>query len=445
MSRISLSAPDAKFKSQGRVSFARSSIICLRLAVLFIVLFCLFSCRQKHAVKVTPQMDIGEEFWIRVLLFDDVSELKLRIDSSFSILQSETAAASQRFIRLNSAADVYLTDGKITIGEKTFNINQLTILPDSPHIFNLNGSDYRGKLTLLINADGKSFDAVNSVPIEAYLAGVIGAEMPDYWEPAALQAQAIAARTYCLYIKRRFGSARAWDVTKTQANQVYLGFAAESKQVWDAIDKTKGQVLICNYPDGSKDIFCSYYSSMCGGHTEDSQNVFGGEKLEPLSGVRCPYCQYVARPSSFFWPVVRFDKETVSKKLIERYPTLKKLERIKDLVVERQSDYKINTDNQQSLMSRLTFIKLVGSSGKSDYIRAEDLRITIDPTGNRVKSTICKIKSTGEKWAFLAGRGWGHGVGMCQCGAQAMARIEGKTAFEILSYYYPGSEIDYVY
>lgn len=390
-------------------------------------------------------MDIGEEFWIRVLLLDDAKELKLRIGSCFSILQPETDGSKQRFIPLNPATDVHLTAGKITIGEKTFNGNQLIIVPDSPHIFNLNGSDYRGKLTLLINADGKSFDAVNPVPLEPYLAGVIGAEMPDYWEPAALQAQAIAARTYCLYIKRRFGSARTWDVTKTQANQVYLGVAAESGKVWQAIDKTKGEVLVCTYPDGTKAIFPSYYSSMCGGHTEDSQNVFGGEQIEPLSGVRCPYCQYVARPKSFFWPMVSFDKSAVSKKLIERYPTLKKLGQIEELAVERQSDYKIDTDNQQSILSRLTFIKLVGSSGKSDYIRAEDLRMTIDPTGNRIKSTICKIKSTGEKWAFLAGRGWGHGVGLCQCGAQAMARMEGKTAYEILLYYYPGCEIDYVY
>jgi len=390
-------------------------------------------------------MDIGEEFRIRVLLADDVNELKLKIDTAFSILSSDAAKRQERVAPLTSAADIHLTDGKITIGKKSFDGNQLTITPDSPHIFNLNGSDYRGKLTLLINADGKSLDAINPVPLEAYLAGVIGAEMPDYWEPAALEAQAIAARTYCLYMKRHFGSTRSWDVTKTQANQVYLGVAAESKQVWQAIDKTKGEVLVCTYPGGSKEIFPSYYSSMCGGHTEDSQNVFGGEQIEPLSGVRCPYCQYVARPSSFFWPVVRFDKKSISKKLIARYPTLKKLGQIKELVVERKSDYKIETDNQQSILSRLTFIKLVGSNGKSDYIRAEDLRMTIDPSGKRVKSTICKIKSAGEKWAFLAGRGWGHGVGLCQCGAQAMARMEGKTAFEILLYYYPGSEIDYVY
>jgi stage II sporulation protein D len=85
-------------------------------------------------------------------------------------------------------------------------------------------------------------------------------------------------------------------------------------------------------------------------------------------------------------------------------------------------------------------VKLTGSNGKSDLLRAEDFRLTIDPTGRKFKSTICQIANLGGKWAFLSGRGWGHGVGMCQCGAQAMAR-RGRTARQILSHYYPGSRI----
>ena len=92
----------------------------------------------------------------------------------------------------------------------------------------------------------------------------------------------------------------------------------------------------------------------------------------------------------------------------------------------------------------MTLVKLVGSSGKSDFLRAEDFRLTIDPTGNKIKSTICQIINEGDKWEFLAGRGYGHGVGMCQCGAQAMAR-EGNTAEQILSHYYYGSKIVRVY
>ncbi len=69
---------------------------------------------------------------------------------------------------------------------------------------------------------------------------------------------------------------------------------------------------------------------------------------------------------------------------------------------------------------------------------------SIDPTGRKLKSTICSIINMGDKWAFLSGRGYGHGVGMCQCGAQGMAR-QGKTAEQILFHYYPGSKIVRVY
>jgi len=98
-------------------------------------------------------------------------------------------------------------------------------------------------LKLILNPEGKYYDAINIVPLETYLVGVIGAEMPNYWEPEALNAQAIAARTYCFYIKKRFGVNRGWDVSKTQSNQVYLGISAESDEIWDAVNKTQGRII----------------------------------------------------------------------------------------------------------------------------------------------------------------------------------------------------------
>ena len=255
--------------------------------------------------------------------------------------------------------------------------------------------------------------------------------MPDYWEMEALQAQAIAARTYCFYIQKRFGANRNWDVRQTAAHQVYRGVSAESAQVWQAVTQTKGQVLVCRQPDGTEDIFPAYYSSTCGGHTENSENVFG-DSFPPLAGVACPYCQNVAKPKFFFWPMIQFDKGYVVKKLLQKYPALKRLGDITSISIADQSDH--------GEFSRLTKIKLSGSTGKSDFIRAEDLRLTIDPTGWKLRSTICQIMEIRDKWAFLSGRGWGHGVGMCQCGAEGMAR-EGKTTEQILSHYYPGSRI----
>ncbi len=100
---------------------------------------------------------------------------------------------------------------------------EVVLSPEQPCIFGLNGLKYRGWLKLVVNREGQSFDAINLVPLEPYLAGVVGEEMPDYWEPEALRAQAIAARTYCLYTKNRFGTNRSYDVSRTQSSQVYGG------------------------------------------------------------------------------------------------------------------------------------------------------------------------------------------------------------------------------
>lgn len=392
-------------------------------------------CRESELVRPTPQMGAAKRFWVRVLLLDEVGDCRLRVGSGFRVINGQTQRTEAWFGQTSAPVNIEILGGRVVVGGQVVGGGEVIILPDKPHIFELNGSRYRGKLKLVISADRSSFDAINLVPLEPYLAGVIGAEMPYYWEPAALQAQAIAARTYCLYIKKRFGGGRNWDVKPTVAHQVYLGVSAETAQVWDAVYKTFGEVLVCNRPDGSEGIFPAYYSSTCGGYTENSKYVFG-DSFASLVGVRCPYCKYVAKRSFFFWPVAEFDKAGVTRKLLRRYPKLKGLGEITNIIAARQSNY--------DGFSRLTSVKLLGSKGKSGFLRAEDLRLTIDPTGHKIRSTICQIKSRGNKWAFLSGRGYGHGVGMCQCGAQGMAR-KGKSARAILLYYYPGSKIVLLY
>ncbi len=398
-------------------------------------------CKPRQLFRPTPQMDIEQQFWVKVLLLDNVTDCTLKTTSSFSVINKQsdlqTAITQTRFNRLDQPIKVEISGDSIAIASQSFTGDELIVYPDVPHIFTLNDNDYRGKLVFRINPDGNTFDGINLVPLEPYLAGVVGAEMPDYWEPEALKAQAITARTYCLYIKNRFGNKRHWDVAKTQANQVYLGLKAESSQVWNAINKTYGQVLVCKMHQGNTrdELFPTYYSSICGGHTENSKHVFG-DSFEPLAGVACPYCKDVAKLGLFFWPMAQFDKTTVQTKLFQKYPTLRQLGEITNIMEVEKSDY--------GTFSRLTKVKLVGSTGKSDFLRAEDLRLTIDPTGRKIKSTICRIVEWDNKWAFLSGRGWGHGVGMCQCGAEGMAR-NGKTAREILHHYYPGSRIVRVY
>ena len=406
-------------------------VFSFNIGLLALYLLSFNGCKGRQIIRVTPQMNIESPFWVRVLLADNVEKCQLGVRSSFRVFNEEKGVSEGYFDGFSGGAEISVEEGLIVIGRQRFEAGKITILPDSPHVFRFSGDVYRGKLRLEVKADGQSFSVINVVPLEPYLAGVVGAEMPNYWEPSALESQAIAARTYCLYIKNRFGGGRSWDVSRSQSNQVYRGVGAESAQVWNAVNATFGQVLYSRYPNGREDLFPAYYSSTCGGHTEASVSVWG-ESFGPLVGVPCPYCEGVAKPKYFFWPMVGFDKATVASRLVAKYPKLKKLGEISDIVVSKESKY--------GSFSRLTRVKVAGSGGKSDFIRAEDLRMTLDPTGRKFRSTICEIIDMGDKWAFISGRGWGHGVGMCQCGAQGMARL-GRSSNEILSYYYPGSKV----
>jgi stage II sporulation protein D len=349
-----------------------------------------------------------------------------------SVLTTDT-----NFIERGQWISVGVVGNDFAIGGRRFTVSEMTISPDSPSTFVMDGNEFRGKLLLKCNFDRHSFEAINVVPLEPYL----GAEMPYRWEAEALKAQAIAARTYCLYNKKKFGFTRDWDVVRTQASQVYLGIRGESVSVWRAVNETSGEVLMCEQAGlpgagvSGEELFPAYYSSSCGGHTEDAKNVFG-DLFGPLRGVDCPYCRAVARPDVFFWPTVQFDRRAVTIALQRKYPQLNGLGEIANISVVKESNYPD--------FSRITMVNLTGTNGKNEFIRGEDLRLTIDPAGNRIRSVACKISVMENKVAFMAGRGFGHGVGMCQCGAQGMA-MQGKTAGEILSYYYPGSKLTKAY
>lgn len=409
------------------------------IAVLVFGLSILGGCKSRQYTTPTIQMDMDARFWVRVLLLDGVKSCAFKTISPFSVSKGppipQTQTARIRFDNVNVPVSIGLTNGRISVDGQSFMSREVILLPDDPYVFSLNGNDYRGNLKLIVNADGSAFDAINLVPPEPYLAGVVGAEMPDYWEAEALKVQAIAARTYCFYIKKRFGVNRNWDVKQTAASQVYRGLSAESTRVWKAVNQTRGKVLTCKHADANDDIFPAYYSSTCGGHTEDSVNVFG-DSFAPLTGVPCPHCEKVAAPKLFFWPMIRFHKAEVEAKLFGKYPALKNLGKIARIGPAGQSDYEE--------FSRLTRIEIVGSNGQSDFLRAEDFRLTVDSTGRKLKSSICKIMNWDNSWAFLSGRGWGHGVGMCQYGAEGMAR-NGDSTEEILAHYYPTSKIKSIY
>jgi stage II sporulation protein D len=125
---------------------------------------------------------------------------------------------------------------------------------------------------------------VHSIPLETYVRGVVGAEMPGSWPLAALEAQAVASRTYAL--TDHAGGAR-FDVYADTRSQMYLGTKAQTAQTNAAVEATAGQVVTY---DGQPAI--TYFFASSGGATESAQNAFPGTAPEPwLQGVPDPYDQ----------------------------------------------------------------------------------------------------------------------------------------------------------
>ena len=417
------------FEGRRLLTWARVVI----LAFLCAVSLSLPGCKRRDVTRETPQMNADAKYWIRVRLHRRQTQCRIKTSPSVTVAcgQSKPVTVSVP----EAGLSLGLKGQSITLGDQVFDANEICIGPDNPYVFQIDDQRYRGKLRVVVNPDADSFDLINEVPLEAYLAGVVGSEMPPYWEPEALKVQAVVARTYCLHIKTRFGKNRHWDVSRTQAHQMYRGIAAESAQVWEAVLGTSGQIVKTKDLDGHEVTFPTYYSSVCGGHTEDSKNVFG-DSYVALQGVPCDYCQHVAKLGQFYWPMAVYDKADISARLVERYKSLARIAPIVRIEPVAQTDYGEYT--------RLTRVKLIGQNGQSDTLRAEDLRLSIDSSGRIIKSTLCQLEDWDDQWAFLEGRGWGHGVGLCQCGAQWLAR-QGQSYEEILQYYYPESKQEQLY
>jgi stage II sporulation protein D len=371
-------------------------------------------------------MSESADSWMRVMLFYNRTECTISAPDGF-YLRDDSTGVEARFPDTSESMTVQAAENRIRIGGMLMD-GPVTLEPQDPFVFFLNGQGYRGNLVFSI-AEPNGLQIVNVLPLEAYLLGVVGAEMHSYWESQALQTQSIAARTYALYTKNRYGKERDWDVTANQANQVYRGLSAETATVRNAVEQTCGMVLACPTEQGKLGIFPSYYSSSCGGHTEDSLPVFG-ESFAALKAVQCPWCGKITKAQFRDWGPVEYSIEEIHRKLAERYPKLaEKLGKITAVQIVRTGS-----------LGRVTGVSLTGSNGKSDFVRGEDFRLSLDSSGMKLKSTIFSLKREGIVYVFYDGHGFGHGVGLCQTGAEYLAR-EGKTYSEILAWYYPGATI----
>ncbi|MBA3436595.1 MAG: SpoIID/LytB domain-containing protein [Thermoleophilaceae bacterium] len=150
-----------------------------------------------------------------------------------------------------------------------------------PAINGIDSGTYRGAMVLRPGAIG-GVTAINSLPIDTYLGGVVPGEMPSSWDYDALRAQAVAARTYALATRQR---GQVFDLYPDTRSQVYAGVSAETSRTNKAVADTARQVLTY---DG--DPVTTFYFSTSGGRTENVELSFLGAQPQPyLESVRDPY------------------------------------------------------------------------------------------------------------------------------------------------------------
>jgi len=293
-------------------------------------------------------------------------------------------------------------------------------------------ASYRGRVVFLPGDDGNIL-AVNYVDVESYLAGVLGRELYAGWHERTYEVQAIVARTFVLYQKSVADPARPYDVRDNQSAQVYGGFSAETQKSWRAVRATHGVVLAAG-PDGREKIFPAHYSACCGGVTNSVYVLYGpAVTTGPLAGgVVCTDCRACPR---YRWPAVSVPKSIIHRAVGKAYPAAR-LEGVRTVEVV------------ESMGSRPVWVRIVGTKGRALRIRAEDLRLALlrdgDASTHGLYSMNCRIRDAGEAIVFEEGRGFGHGVGLCQWGAEAKAEA-GMTVSQILSTYYPGAKLFQAY
>jgi len=279
---------------------------------------------------------------------------------------------------------------------------------------------YRGLLRFVPTENG-TVRVINVVPLEAYLAGVLANELYGTWHVEAYKAQAVAARTYTLVEYKRRGR-YDFDVYDSTRSQVYGGVGTETPTSWAAVVETWGIVAAYQGPDGKPVLLKTYYHSTCGGETAPAGTVFGGPTPPPLAGgVKCTFCR---KSSKYRWPDVVLLESEIGDAL--RRSGIAELERLGP--VQRIEVAETTAGG------RAARIRVVDAAGTSVLVRADYWRSLVG--AGKVPSTWFTVEDQPDRIVLRDGRGYGHGVGLCQWGAEFLA-AHGKTGEQILRYYYP--------
>ncbi len=318
--------------------------------------------------------------------------------------------AQGRVVGRTASAQITPGPGTLLLDGRDLGPGVITAQPLDGSPLALDGKVYRGSLRLGPLPAVPRLNVENDVALDDYLLGVLPREMPDRFGLEALKAQAVAARTYALYEVSR----RGWVFADTRS-QVYGGIDAESALSSRAVRETRGQVLTA---DGTP--IKAWFHSTCGGLTAPAAEMFADAQRGVLDrAVGCPDCRASPYHS---WT--------------RRFPTDQFLH---SLGLGQQPLTSLHLETDPS--GRARSVEVAGTAGKA-RVDGESFRSRLS-SGRPLKQQLLSTWITPRiesGTVVIDGRGWGHGVGMCQYGAAGFA-ARGATHDAILRRYYPGAEV----
>ena len=313
----------------------------------------------------------------------------------------------------------------------------------------VDGTSYAGYLKIAPrwSDGGGTFDIISVKPIETYLPGVLSKELYSNWPLQAYEAQAVAARTYALHERDRARtSGKIFDVESSELDQAYGGGVGLNVAI-EATRATHGMVLTNPGGEGGP-LLRAYFSSTCGGHPASAADVwptgkgFEFNRAEPLQAKQREwYCTTAPR---YRWEVTRTDDDLSKRIRAWGKDAGKKVKNISRL---RQVEVVNRGEGNRPAKYRLT-----DNNNNEFEVTAEELRVACNfaaegspaiTKDNRVFSGDLEMQFFGTQ-VRVYGKGFGHGVGMCQYCAKGMAErgIDWNT---MLKMFYPGAGLKKLY
>jgi stage II sporulation protein D len=289
----------------------------------------------------------------------------------------------------------------------------------------------------------KGFDVVEHVSIDLYLPGVLTKELYPTWGIETYKAQAIAARSYALHERnRRIAQGNFYDLESTTKDQAYAG-ATNRDVAHQAVDATIGEVLW--WKTG---VLRAYYSSTTAGRASSARDIWPTYKGYEFN-LAAPIQASPRDDADSFSPLYRWEIKRNAKQLSDRIRAYGQERQFK--IREMGTIAKIEVIKRNEFDRPMEY-KFTDTTGKNWTLTAEHARLACNQAvpglpeitkADRVSSGDFEAVVQGDT-VVIKGRGFGHGVGMSQYGAEGMAR-KGAKAAQILAYYYPGAEIKKIY